>query len=64
MYRNINVLKEVYKVYTKALIKIVKSVKIDKITNPWSGKELNVKTLNTKHNNKLIDDIINNYFKV
>ena len=63
MYRNINVLKEVYKVYTKAPIKIVKSVKIEKITNPWSGKELNVKTLNTKHN-KLIDDIINNYFKV
>jgi len=63
MYRNINVLKEVYKVYTKAPIKIVKKVKIDKITNPWSGTELNVKTLNTKHN-KLIDDIINNYFKV
>ena len=64
MYRNLIILREVYKVYTKTPIKIVKKVKIEKITNPWSGKEINVKTLNTKHNNKLIDDIINNYLKV
>ncbi len=62
MYRNLIILREVYKIYTKAPIKVVKKVKIEKITNPWSGKLLNTKTPNTKHNNKLIKSVINNYF--
>lgn len=62
MYRNINVCKGVYKVYTKKPVNVVKKVKIEKITNPWSGKELNIKILNKK--NAPIDSIINNYFEV
>ena len=62
MYRNLIILREVYKVYNKIPIKVVKTVNIEKITNPWSGKEINIKTLNTNHNP--IDSIINNYFKV
>ena len=62
MYRNLIILREVYKIYIKTPIKVVKSVKIEKITNPWSGKYINVRTLNTNHNP--IDSIINNYFKV
>ena len=60
MYRNLKKTRDIYKVYTNTPISIVKKVTIEKITNPWSGKELNVKKLNKK--NTPIDSIIKNYF--
>ena len=63
MHRTLIMVRDVYKIYTKLPKNTSKSVKIEKITNPWSGKALNVKTLNIK-NSKLIDSIINNYYKV
>ena len=61
MYKRMNIIKKVYKTYSKTHI----VNKTHKITNPWSGKSLNIKELSSNKNYKLIEEsILNNYFKL
>ena len=58
MYKRLNIVKNIYKTYSKI------NRRNTKITNPWSGKKINITKINYNKNYEHIEEsIINNYFK-